>query len=440
MKGDGRVKLSFASVRAAVGRAVMRWLPDAGQLIAERTGLRSSPSAVTGQSARRHSAVWACLRLRGDLVSTLPVDAFRKVGKIQVEISKPPMLVKPGGERVNILEWLYSSQNDLDMYGNSFGLITARNALGLPARIDLVAANSVTVQVRDGELAGYKIGQKEYPPDQVWHEKQYTLSGCHVGLSPIAYAAWQITAGLSAQEFAADWFAGGAVPSAHLKNTAKTLNVAETELVKTRFKAAVSNHDVFASGSDWEYNMISVPANQAQFIEMMEFSIIDVARFMGCPADLIDAAVSGQSVTYANISQRNLQFLIMNLGPVLTRRETALSEWLPNPQFVKLNSDALLRMDPETRARVIGQKVKDRLMTNDEARELDDRQPLTGEQIERMNIIYGSPGAPLSPAEAVQKAYLGVGKVVTSDEAREIVNQSGANLSVPGPLFVSGVS
>jgi HK97 family phage portal protein len=385
------VKFSLASVREAVGRAVMRWLPDAGELIAQRTGWRSSPSAVTGQSARRHSAVWACLRLRGDLVSTLPVDAFRNIGGLQIEISKPPMLVKPGGERVNILEWLYSSQNDLDVYGNSFGLITAKNALGLPARIDLQPASSVTVQIRDGELAGYKIGTKQYTPDQVWHEKQYTLSGCHVGLSPIAYAAWQITAGLSAQEFAADWFANGATPTARLKNTAKTLNASEAELVKTRFKAAVSNHDIFVSGSDWDYEMISVPANEARFIEMMEFSIVDIARYMGCPADLIDAAVSGQSVTYANISERNLQFLIMNLGPVLKRRETAMSDWLPRPQFVKFNQDALLRMDPETRAKVIGQKVKDRTMTNDEARALDNKPPLTDEQIERMNLIYGAP-------------------------------------------------
>ncbi len=35
--------------------------------------------------------------------------------------------------------------------------------------------------------------------------------------------------------------------------------------------------------------------------------------------------------------------------------------------------------------------------------------------------------------EAVQKVYLGVGKVVTSDEARAILNSYGANLDVPGP-------
>jgi lambda family phage portal protein len=41
----------------------------------------------------------------------------------------------------------------------------------------------------------------------------------------------------------------------------------------------------------------------------------------------------------------------------------------------------------------------------------------------------------LTPVEAVQKAYLGVGKMITADEARELVNLSGANLSIPGPDF-----
>src|SRR5690606_13047452 len=41
----------------------------------------------------------------------------------------------------------------------------------------------------------------------------------------------------------------------------------------------------------------------------------------------------------------------------------------------------------------------------------------------------------MSPADAVQKAYLGVGKLITSAEARAIVNQAGGDLAIPGPEF-----
>lgn len=357
-------------------RAVM---PTAETLVADRMGMRAG-MVVTGETARRHSAVWACLRLRGDLVSTLPIDAYRSIDGIQIEVPKPPMLVNPGGDRVNILEWRYSSQNDLDSTGNAFGLITAKDARGLPARIDLQPVSECTVRVKDGDVWKYRISGKDYDPDQVWHEKQFTASGLAVGLSPIAYAAYSIGGYLSANDFAAQWFAGGATPTASLKNTAKTLNAADAGLVKQRFKAAVANHDIFVHGSDWDYNMISVPANQAQFIEMMQWSVSDVARYFGCPGDMIDAAVSGQSVTYANITQRNLEFLIMHLQPALTRREWSLSTWLPRGQFVKFNADALLRMDPLMRADVIGKQIYARTLAPSEARKMENRPPLTPEQ------------------------------------------------------------
>ncbi|QJD58192.1 phage portal protein [Pseudomonas sp. gcc21] len=41
----------------------------------------------------------------------------------------------------------------------------------------------------------------------------------------------------------------------------------------------------------------------------------------------------------------------------------------------------------------------------------------------------------MSPVEAVQKVYLGVGKMITPEEARALVNQAGGNLAVPGPEF-----
>ncbi|MDD1859255.1 phage portal protein, partial [Pseudomonas aeruginosa] len=37
----------------------------------------------------------------------------------------------------------------------------------------------------------------------------------------------------------------------------------------------------------------------------------------------------------------------------------------------------------------------------------------------------------MDPVEAVQKVYLGVGKMLTADEARELVNRYGAGLPVP---------
>jgi HK97 family phage portal protein len=319
----------------------------------------------------------------------MPVDVFRRVGDIQVEMTKPPILVNPGGERVDISEWMYSSQVDLDRAGNTFGLITERNGAGLPQRIDLQPINVCSILDRSGVIS-YRIDGKIYPADQVWHERQFTVAGLPVGLSPVAYAAWSIGQYQSAQRFALNWYGTGGVPKGHFKNTVLTEITKEAaEEAKGRFKSSIEGNDIFVSGKDWEYKPFQAEAVGADWLEAQKYGIGDVARFFGAPGDLIDAAVATGSITYANITQRNLQFLIMNLGPAVYRRERALSRLLPQPRYVKLNTSALLRMDDQTRASVIKTKVDARVLAPSEARELDNLPPFTSEQVAEFATLFG---------------------------------------------------
>jgi HK97 family phage portal protein len=365
-----------------------------------------SHAAVTNDTANRHSAVWACKRLRGDLISTLPVDVYRRVGGVQVELPKPPVLVNPGGERVDILEWLYSSQNDLDATGNAIGLITERSGTKFPARIDLqpIEECAVIPHKKDADHPDgfqYRISGVLHKPADVWHERQYTKSGLPVGLSPVAYAAWSIAEYLSIQDFALDWFGNGGVPLAHLRNTAKILTSEQASAVKERYSASVQGGGLFVSGSDWEFNMLQAEQAGSAWLEAKQFGISDIARFFNCPGDLIDAAVQSGNITYASITQRNLQFLIMHLGPTVTRREKALGKLLPAPRYVKLNTDAILRMDPLTRAQLIKTQIDSRTRTPSEGRELDELPPLTPEQVDEFNKFW-PPKAPTPTPSVVQ--------------------------------------
>ena len=360
-------------------------------------GLRSNTAAsrVTPDQALRSSAVWACLRLRADLISTTPIDVFRTVGSVQVEVPKPPVLVNPGGPRVNMLEWMYSSQFDLDRYGNAFGIITEKSPDGLPKRIDLVSPDDVSVVVRDGEISHYMIRGKRYEVDEIWHERQFTVSGMHVGLSPIAYAAWSIGTYLSAQAFAYEWFSSGAAPTGHLRNTAvQTVDADDAEKIKGRFKKSVENRDIFVTGRDWEYTFAQVPANTVMFLDEMKYGVADVCRFLGVPADMIDAESSTGSITYANVGQRNLQLLVINLGPSYKRREVALSSMMPDPRFAKMNTDALMRMDPKGRSEKLIAEVAGRLRTPSEARALENLAPFTDSQLTEFDRLFGVPRPP----------------------------------------------
>lgn len=376
----------------------------AAELMAERSGRRIGGRHVGRDRAMRHSAVWACLRLRADLISSMPADVFRRADGIQLEVTKPPIFVQPGGaDGVLWPEWVYSSEVDLDSLGNTVGVILEKDANQLPVAIELADMDTVSFIGRGSKIEKVRIGGTEYNPSQIWHEKQYTRSGCAVGLSPIAYAASVLNTHLSAQEFANDWFSNSSVPGGHLKNNAKTLDKKQAAAVKENFKATVQAGDVWVSGMDWEYSMLSAKASESQFLETMEATVVDVCRFLGVPADMIDAESGGKSITYANITQRNLQLLVMNLGPAIQRRETAWS-WglLPRPRYVKLNTDAVLRMDVKSRYEAYKISIDARLRAPSEIRALEDLPPFTPEQLAEFAIFSKAPSPPtvIAPQEA----------------------------------------
>jgi hypothetical protein len=47
----------------------------------------------------------------------------------------------------------------------------------------------VTVRGSYSDILEYRIRGKLYDPEHIWHEKQFTVAGLPVGLSPIDHAA-----------------------------------------------------------------------------------------------------------------------------------------------------------------------------------------------------------------------------------------------------------
>lgn len=409
-----------------------------------RQASSGSSVPVTADSALRHSAVWACARLRANLVASTPLDVYRRVSGVQVEVPKPPLLISPGGTAPayqagstnnRIGEWLWSSQFDLDRYGNAFGVIRAVDAFGLPAVVELASMSEVVVRGCGNRVSKVKVNGEDIPPELVWHERQYTVPGMALGLSPIMYAAWSIGNYLSAQKFGLDYFSSGGTPVGQLRNTMRS-NVSEVlDEAKAEFKLAVQGRDIFVTGQEWEWTPAGAPEAAEAFLAEMQYGVTDVARFMDVPADMIDASSSGSSITYANITQRNTQLLVMHMGPVFERREAVLSSALPQPRYAKFNTDAILRMDPQTRAQLLIAQVAGKVRTPSEVRELDNLPPFTPEQLAEIAQVSGGGQRSRDVAEVIQKVYLGVGKVITADEAREIINAAGADLAVPGPVM-----
>jgi HK97 family phage portal protein len=339
--------------------------------------------------------------LRANVVSSTPVDAFRYVGGVQVEVPKTKLLLSPGGSTPrwqagstnhDFAEWTYSTQFDLGRYGNVVGIVTQFDSYGLPKTVELAPTDGVTFKGKSSRITEIDICGEKFKDDRlryVWHERERTIPGSPVGLSPVMYAAMSIGGYLAAQQFGLDYFGAGAHPSGHLRNNA--LDVLPTGLAdeaKSDFKAATAGRDIFVTGRSWEFTPAATPEAAQAFLDEMKFGIADVCRFFDVPGDMIDAAQGGSSVTYANITQRNIQLLVMNMGPAFQRREAALTSATPSPWFVKFNTDALLRMDPQTREELLIARVDGRVLAPSEARAKNDLPPFTPDQLAEFDALF----------------------------------------------------
>jgi HK97 family phage portal protein len=370
-------------------------ITNAGDLIPQRQSYTSPLPVVTDETALRNSAVWACLRLRADLVSTFPVDVFRKTtlpdgNQIAVQAPTPPVLVNPEGPGSLWPQWAYATQWDLDKVGNCVGLITERDGFGLPKVIELQPHQICTALMKGTKIRRWRIGGTEYDPADVWHEKQFAVPGFALGLSPVGYAAWQtLSRFMAIEQFAIAWFAGGGVPRARLRNLQKTINATEANVVKEAWRASLATGEPFVHGNDWEYDLLQANEAGSNWLDAQRLGTVDIARYFGCPADLIDAAVQGAArITYANVAQRHVQLLILYIGPAAVRREAALSTLTQAPRYVKFNTKALLRLDPLAQAQMVKTMIDSRTLTPDEGREFDDRPPLTQAQIDQFLTFW----------------------------------------------------
>jgi HK97 family phage portal protein len=377
--------------------------------------LGSGVSAITSDTALRSSAVWAALRLRANLISTLPVDTFKRdQSGINIPLGNPRVTWINGGQEVRWDEALYATQMDLDRSGNAFGVITKRNGADLPAEIELVSPGDVQCAPRrawGGSLSNdweWRINGVRYEYEDLWHERQYVISGIPLGLNAVAYAAYAVGSYLTAQDFAIKWFSSDAMPAAILKNEEEVVPPKVAEAAKAKYKSSMEPGGVFVTGRDWSLTPVSAANESNRYIETMQSSVSDIARYFDVPADLIDGAISGSAITYANITQRFTQLVTIHLGPSITRRELALGRLSAAPRFTKLNRRALLAMDPMTQAQLLGLEIDKRMTTVTEARRLQDKAPLTAEDKAEFKDLFGDKNPPPKPANGTAPAENGV--------------------------------
>jgi HK97 family phage portal protein len=328
--------------------------------------------SVTPDQALRHSAVWACVRLLADTISSLPVDVFRR-GERDPMAELPPLLRQPAAG-MTLQDWTYAVMVGLLTRGNTYGQIVDRSGAGLlPAQVELL--DPKRVQVAANGTVEWRVDGQLVDPASIWHVKAYCAPGQVLGLSPIEHAKQTVGVGLAAKKYGARWFGDNATPSGVLTSDQR-MQQPEADNLKARWRDAhQGRRDIAVLGGGAKFQPVSVAPDESQFLGTLDASVNAVARIYGVPPEMIGGTTAGHEA-YSSPEMRSTDLLVWTVRPWLIRLENAISALLPATQRARFNAGGMVRASLRDRYEARRIAIESGFLTVNEVRALEDRGPL----------------------------------------------------------------
>lgn len=377
------------------------------------------------------SAVIACVNLRANTIGQLPISAYRPgPNGLPVLVPTQPKLIAAPSKMPRSF-WLRQMSISRDLWGNAFGAIIARDAAGWPSAVEWLDPTKVHI-TETATMVRPRVtynGQL-FPLEDLVVVPGFPVPGSQFGISPLQRSGL-VELSHRAQEFGRDWFRNGAVPSSIIRSD-QPLDQETADRIRERVSSSWRRRRPAVLGSGLTVEHVKVDADESQFLATMRHVQVDICQVFGVPPEKIGVASSGSSVTYANREQQVQQFLVDSINADLVLIQEVLGALLPRPQFVRFNTGALLRSDLKSRYDSYKVALDADFLTVDEVRELEERPPI-GDRSEELTSARDI-------AELIQKVYLGVGVVLSAEEARALANRAGAGLEGPLPAPTPDVS
>jgi len=311
-------------------------------------------TVITQDTSLKIGAVYACVRLLADTISTLPVDTFYREGGARKPFRPKPLWVENPDIGTAREDFLQQAMVSLLLDGNVFIRIF-RSRTG--EIISLVVLDPTRVEVRRNPATReieYVLDAgtgKTLRADEVLHITELRKPGALRGISRIDEVKQSLGLAAALEEFSARFFGSGSVtagiiewPGNLTREQAKDLAAGFEE----GHKGLKRSHRPGVLFGGARFVKTGVDPNEAQMLESRQFAVEEIARIFRCPLHLLQVSTPG-AMSYASVEQNASQFAQYTLRPIISKFETALSSLLPGPAFVKFNLDAILRGDIQTR-------------------------------------------------------------------------------------------
>lgn len=378
---------------ASWARAFINWWAGVGQATGEQP---TSPATrpvplvrpeVGVDGAMQISAVWACIELLSETISSLPCFVYAQTGG-QRELARDTQLWRllhsaPNSRHTPFEFWQFMVLNFL-LRGNAYARLERNGAGEVVAMWPLAADQVRVVSLKDGSLT-YEYtfdGNTVVYGEQTifhWRDKGNGLTG----MSRLSYMQSTIGIALSAQDQAQQTHQReGRRPGVFMID--RVLTKEQRAQIRENFKGLKERGEddllILEAGAKWE--PVSLSPAETQLLESRRFSIEDIARWFGLPSVLIND--TAKTTTWGTGIQQIVEgFVKFKLRPVITMLEQAIQRRVLSPAqrsryTVEFSLDALLRSSLKDRSQIYATMVQNGIQTRNECRQLENLPPMDG--------------------------------------------------------------
>lgn len=416
-------------------------LRRAGYLRATYTGRPVTvESALTGTVA-----VYACVSLLADTMGSLPLMLYRD-GESRERVEPGPtgklerlarMLHQQPNPEMTASELWSLVESHLDTWGNAV-LNVVRGPDGWASELWPLRPDAIEFR-RDPEkhwIYSLPTGEKrKLDARDVCHIRTgVSLDGVW-GVSPIGVVRQAVAIEQAATEYIGRYFRDAAIPGGILRSPTK-LSAEERQALRDEFGAlhrGLDNAHRVAVLSNLEWQQVSLPPKDAEFVALRKFSIAEVARLFRVPPHMV-GDVERSTSWGTGIEHQSINYVVHTIRPRCERIEQALSRDL-GPEgmtlrddglIVEFNVDHLLRGDAKARAEAYAIAVQNGWMTRNEVRRRENLPPIDG-----LDTPLLMPGQQEANARAANEVLL-------AEAIRALHRPPTVKVQVPPPERVDG--
>lgn len=381
--------------------------------------LGGEPSAagvrVTRETALTYGPWWRGVNLIAGGVARLPLLVYRRSGRGK-EVATDHPAYRLLRRKANPYQTASQLRLQLTAHavagGNGYAYVQ-RDGAGTPLELWPLDPDSTCPVRADGEVWYVTRAdgrESRLPYEDVVHVKGLGFDGL-VGYGAFDKAREALGLGLGTGRYSARFFGNGAKPGVVLETPQKLTESASRELRESWeriHKGLDAAHRTAVLHSGLAAKVVSFNAEDSQLIESRQFSIREVANFLGVPPHKLgDTSRTG----YASLEQENLSYLAESLDPWLSAWEEECWDTLLTEEekadesvAVEFHRASLARSDRTSMSNYLRTALGGApWLTRNEARDIEGLNPVEGGDDILDPANMGDPGGQPSPAGEVKR-------------------------------------